>query len=74
MLFHPLATALKHILDVISISVVVGTIVHALPPLAAGLSIVWLSLQMYTWWRRKSWRTDQEVREAAKAALEELDK
>jgi hypothetical protein len=69
-----LATFAKHLLDVISISVAIGAVVQLLPPLAAGLSAVWLLMQMFAWFRRKAWRTDQEIREAAQAGLDELDK
>lgn len=69
-----LGTGTKHFFDLLSYSVALGVVVQILPPLAAGLSIIWLGLQMFAWFRRKAWRTDQEVREAAQAMLDELDK
>ena len=37
----------KHIGDLISIGLVVGTISQMLPSIAAGLSIVWTALRIY---------------------------
>lgn len=59
-LLDHLGTGFKHLLDVLSISVAVGAIVQILPPLAAAMSIVWLGLQMFAWFRRKGWQTDAE--------------
>lgn len=69
-----IGTGTKHLLDLLSVTVALGAVVQLLPPLAAGISIVWLSLQMFAWFRRKAWRTDREVREAAQEMLDELDK
>jgi TctA family transporter len=68
--FHHLIAFVKHALDLISITVTVGAIVNLLPPLAAAMSIAWLGLQTYAWFRRKAWMTDQEIREAAQAELD----
>jgi xanthine/uracil permease len=55
-----LGTGFKYLLDALSISVVIGAVVQLLPPIAAGMSILWLGLQMFTWFRRKGWQTDEE--------------
>lgn len=68
---HHIIAFIKHALDFISITVTVGAIVNLLPPLAAAMSIAWLGLQMFAYFRRKAWRTDQE---ASAAALAELNK
>lgn len=39
----------KHILDLLSISVAVGTLVSLLPSLAALLTIVWTGLRIFDW-------------------------
>jgi hypothetical protein len=39
----------KHLLDFISISVAVGTLVSLLPSLAALLTIIWTGLRIYDW-------------------------
>lgn len=39
----------KHALDALAALAVVGTLADFLPPLAALLSIVWLSLQIFGW-------------------------
>lgn len=39
----------KHLLDILSISVAVGTLVSLLPSLAALLTIVWTGLRIYDW-------------------------
>lgn len=39
----------KHLLDFLSISVAVGTLVNFLPSLAALLTIVWTGLRIYDW-------------------------
>lgn len=53
-------TGLKYLLDAISISVVIGAVVQLLPPIAAGMSILWLGMQMFAYVRRKAWQTDEE--------------
>ena len=40
---------IKHLLDLLSISVAVGTLVSLLPSLAALLTIVWTGLRIYDW-------------------------
>ena len=39
--------AAKHLLDAVSIGVVVGAVVQFLPAIAAGLSIVWTGIRIY---------------------------
>lgn len=36
--------------------VAAGSLVGVLPPLAAGLSVVWLSLQITEWLIHKKWK------------------
>lgn len=59
-LLDHLGTGFKYALDALSISVVIGAVVQLLPPIAAGMSIIWLSIQIFTWFRRKGWQTDAE--------------
>jgi hypothetical protein len=59
-LLNQLITFVKHLLDVASYTVALGVIVQILPVTAAAMSIIWLSLQIFTWFRRKSWQTDAE--------------
>ena len=66
---HHIIAFVKHALDFISITVTVGAIVNLLPPLAAAMSIAWLGLQMFAYFRRKAWRTDQEAAREAQAEL-----
>jgi hypothetical protein len=37
----------RHIIDWAAVGATVGTLAGWLPPMAAGLSIVWLSIQIY---------------------------
>lgn len=67
-----LGTGTKHLLDLFSVTVAIGAVVQLLPPLAAAFTIAWTGLQIYGWFARKSWRA--EVKEAAQAGLDELDK
>lgn len=39
----------KHALDALAALTVVGALADILPPMAAGLSIIWLTLQIYGW-------------------------
>ena len=39
----------KQILDGLSVSAVVATLLQWLPPLAAVLTIIWTSLRIYEW-------------------------
>ena len=39
----------KHLLDLLSISVAVGTLVSLLPSLAALLTVVWTGLRIFDW-------------------------
>lgn len=47
---------LRHILDGVSLVTLGATLAHYLPPIAAGLSIVWLLIQIGTWVYTKGWR------------------
>lgn len=68
-----LSTGAKHALDLFSVTVAVGAIVNLLPPLAASFTILWTGLQIYGWFETRRIR-HEAVREAALAALTELDK
>ena len=50
----------RHLLDVLSYTVALGVLVQILPVTAAAMSILWLGIQMFTWFRRKGWQTDEE--------------
>ena len=39
----------KHVLDAAAAAVAIGTVAQILPSVAALLSIVWLSLQIFGW-------------------------
>lgn len=39
----------KHALDALAALTVAGALADILPPLAAGLSIIWLCLQIFGW-------------------------
>lgn len=39
----------KHALDALAAAAAVGTVAKLLPPIAALLSIVWLTLQIFGW-------------------------
>lgn len=39
----------KHALDALAAVTALGAFAQLLPPLAAGLSIIWLSMQIYGW-------------------------
>lgn len=69
-----IGTGTKQLLDLAAAFIAIGTLVQYLPPAAAALSMVWLFMQMFAYLRRKAWRTDKEVREAARQMLDELDK
>ena len=58
--FNPLIVFVKQLLDVASYTVALGVIVQLIPVGAGTLSMVWLSLQIFTWFRRKGWQTDAE--------------
>lgn len=45
----------KHALDALAALTVVGTIAKLLPPIAALLSIIWLTLQIFGWCEER-WR------------------
>lgn len=44
---------IKYTLDAASIANVVATILGYLPAIAAGLSIIWTGIQIYTWWKNR---------------------
>lgn len=39
----------RHALDALAAITVVGALADILPPIAAGLSIIWLTLQIFGW-------------------------
>lgn len=45
--FAHISDATKHIVDMVSIVTVLGTLVEILPAIAAGLSIVWTLIRIY---------------------------
>lgn len=59
-LLDHLGTGAKYFLDALSYTVVFGVVVQLLPPIAAGMSILWLGMQMFAYFRRKAWQTDAE--------------
>lgn len=44
----------KHVIDVISVTTVVGTLTTWLPPIAAFFSITWTILRIWEMWTGKS--------------------
>lgn len=48
------------LLGIASYTVALGVLVQVLPVTAAAMSIIWLGLQMFAWFRRKAWQTDKE--------------
>lgn len=50
----------RHLLDLASYIVALGVLVQILPVAATLLSIFWLGLQIFAWFRRKAWQTDAE--------------
>lgn len=65
---------LKHILDALSYTVILGVAVQLLPPIAAGMSIIWIGMQMFGWVEARRKRRLDEIRQAARESLAELDK
>jgi len=59
-LFDHISTGAWHLLYVLSYSVVLGVLLQLTPPIAGTLSIIWLCLQMFAYFRRKAWLTDEE--------------
>ena len=45
--------AVKSAGDLLSMAVVIGSLVEILPAVAAGLSIIWTSIRIVEWVRRK---------------------
>jgi hypothetical protein len=43
----------QHVGEGLSIITVVATLAGILPPVAALFSIVWCSIQIYEWWKKK---------------------
>lgn len=39
--------------DVLSLAIVAGALIEALPKIAALMSIIWLGMQMYDWIQKK---------------------
>lgn len=58
--FYNLNTSVKYFLDLASYAVAGGVIAQVLPVAATLLSVIWLGLQIFTWFRRKGWQTDAE--------------
>ena len=50
----------KNALDGAAALTALGALAGVLPPVAALFTIVWLSMQMYGWIKRKEWRGDDE--------------
>lgn len=46
----------KHIADISSLAVAMATVAQWLPPIAAIFSIVWSTMQMIGWIKRKGWK------------------
>lgn len=46
-------------IDGLSLTAVVATLAGILPPIAAGLSIIWLCCQIWGWLANKRWRRDK---------------
>ena len=44
----------RAVADVTSLGVVAATIIGWLPSIAALLSIVWLCIQIYDWWKHRN--------------------
>ncbi len=42
--------------DIVFGSIGLGALTGILPPLAAGLTVVWVALQIYTWFINKGWK------------------
>jgi hypothetical protein len=45
--FSHLSEATKHVVDMVSLATVLGTLVEVLPSIAAGLSILWTVIRIY---------------------------
>ena len=45
--FEHVNEVVKHIIDALSLVTVVGTLVDALPSIAAGFSIIWTIIRIY---------------------------
>ena len=44
---------LKTVGDALSLSIVIATMISWLPPIASLLSIIWLSIQIYEWYKNR---------------------
>ena len=51
---------IKTIIDVTSLTTVIATIIGWLPPLAALASIIWTSLQIYDWYKKRKQKNDDQ--------------
>lgn len=47
---------LARILDGAAFIAMGGALAHILPPLAAGLSVIWLAIQIGMWVKKKGWK------------------
>ena len=45
--FAHISDAMKHVVDMVSIVTVLGTLLDMLPAIAAGLSIIWTLIRIY---------------------------
>ena len=45
--FAHISDAMKHVVDMVSIATVLGTLLEMLPAIAAGLSIIWTLIRIY---------------------------
>lgn len=43
----------RHVMDTICAFLAGGAVLKVLPALAALASLIWYSLQIYTWWKNK---------------------
>lgn len=53
MIQQPLSEHTKHIVDVLSVTTVVGTLAQVLPAIAALFTIVWTALRIWEMWTGK---------------------
>lgn len=59
-ILNQIIIGVKHLLDAAAAFITIGALVQYLPPAAAALSMVWVSIQIFTWVRRRGWLTDKE--------------
>jgi len=53
----------KHVIDAASAITVVGTLTAWLPPIAAGLTIIWTLLRIYEWFEKRMKKIPTEDKE-----------